>query len=310
MKQYFALVLFLFVSITGIHAQSVTGEWFGIGNVNRAGENNSYLYELTLKQTGNKVTGELVYYLRNLTTTIKVAGTFDAKKRLLELKPRPILNFLAKDVNGADCPMEGSFTLRTSRVESILIGQFNPTYEYRNTCPAVNIKFRKEVPGIDSTVAKRRNTSEPVVLDLPLEKIAKKDAAPTVKPDTISPIIAALKLRVFETAPVIEVESDSLKVTLYDNGEVDNDTISLFYNRVLVAQKQMLSDKPLTFMLPVDTAINEIAMYAENLGSIPPNTAVAIIYAGEKRFELFLTSTFIKNATIRFRKKSPGANPQ
>ena len=44
-------------------------------------------------------------------------------------------------------------------------------------------------------------------------------------------------------------------------------------------------------------------MFAENLGGIPPNTAVAIIYAGDKRYELFMTSNFIKNATIRFRKK-------
>ena len=302
MKLYSFLLYWLLLVSTTLSAQSVTGEWFGVGNINWAGEFNSYLYELTLKQSGDKVTGELVYYFRNVVIKTKVTGIFYSKTRTLELNARPIINYMAKDKNGADCPMEGSFTLRTSRVETSLTGQFNPTYSYRFTCPAVNIKFKKEQPGQENEKPKPGNATEPLELDLPLEKIV-KDQTPKIIIDTTVPIVAALNKRVFESAPVIDVESDSLKVTLYDNGEVDNDTISLFYNRQLVAYKKMLSNKPLVFMLPVDTSINEIAMFAENLGGIPPNTAVAIIYAGDKRYELFMTSNFIKNATIRFRKK-------
>jgi hypothetical protein len=57
-------------------------------------------------------------------------------------------------------------------------------------------------------------------------------------------------------------------------------------------------------MVPIDTGITEIAMYAENLGKIAPNTALAIIYAGEQRFEVSMSSNFIKNSTIRFRRKT------
>ncbi len=128
-------------------------------------------------------------------------------------------------------------------------------------------------------------------------KNAKKAKAPE------KDIIEKLVKRSFESSNVIDVDADSLKVTLYDNGEVDNDTISLFYNRKLVTFKKLLSNKPLTFTLPLDTAVNEIAMYAENLGSIPPNTALCVVYAGDQRFEMSLSSTYIKNAAIRFRKK-------
>jgi hypothetical protein len=41
-------------------------------------------------------------------------------------------------------------------------------------------------------------------------------------------------------------------------------------------------------------------MVAENLGSIPPNTALLIITAGEKRYRLFLSSTEVKSAKVRF----------
>ncbi|MGI8637195.1 MAG: hypothetical protein ACR2KZ_17525, partial [Segetibacter sp.] len=130
---------------------------------------------------------------------------------------------------------------------------------------------------------------------------------------TITPeeeLLFTLKQRAFENSPVIEVDADSLKVALYDNGEVDNDTISLFYNRKLVATKQMLSSQPLNFTLPLNDGVNEISMFAENLGTIPPNTALAIIYAGDQRFELNLTSTLDKNAAIRFKRKSKQIDPK
>ncbi|MGZ3940580.1 MAG: hypothetical protein ACXVBK_17550, partial [Flavisolibacter sp.] len=43
----------------------------------------------------------------------------------------------------------------------------------------------------------------------------------------------------------------------------------------------------------------EIEMVADNLGTIPPNTALLIITAGTKKYELFLSSTKTKSAMIR-----------
>lgn len=291
------LLAFLFHIVV---AAQVSGEWYGVGNVSWAGEHNSYLSELILTQKGNKVTGEFNYFFRNASIKTKVTGTYDPKTRTVELLARPVLNYQAKDVNGADCPMEGSFTLRTSRLETSLTGQFNPTFSYRFTCPAINIKFKKEQPGAEKIAPETKE--QPVVKENLLDKLL-KEQFPEEKPDTTGKFVELLNKRSFDLTPVIDVDADSLKVILYDNGEVDNDTVSLFYNRKLIEHKKMLSDKPLTVMLPLDTTINEIAMFAENLGKIPPNTALAIVYAGEKRFEVYMTSNFIKNATIRFRKK-------
>lgn len=295
----------LFVSRAA--AQSVTGNWYGVGKVTKFGENNNYLSELKIKQSGKKVTGQFNYFFRSVEIKTKISGSYDAKTRTLFLNTNPVLNFQAKDQNGADCPMKGVFTLTVSRVQSTLSGEFSATNNYKITCPDISVKF---VKGTDTAFT-------PIPLDT-VEKTIEKQVtvAPSpvrtqIKPvDINQQLVTNLNKRVFDISPVIDVDADSLKVTLYDNGEVDNDTISLFYNRKLVAAKKMLSDKPLTFMLPVDTTINEIAMFAENLGKLPPNTALAVIYAGEKRFELSMTSTFIKNATIRFRRKIKIADPK
>lgn len=100
----------------------------------------------------------------------------------------------------------------------------------------------------------------------------------------------------------IEVENVSVKVNLYDNGEIDGDSISLFYNGKLLLSRQRLSDKPITLNINVDNDknMNELVMYAENLGSIPPNTALMVVYDGPNRYEVRITSDLQKSGTIRF----------
>jgi hypothetical protein len=44
-------------------------------------------------------------------------------------------------------------------------------------------------------------------------------------------------------------------------------------------------------------------MFAENLGKFPPNTALMIFFDGEKRHEVYLSSSLTQNATVRIRRK-------
>jgi hypothetical protein len=41
-------------------------------------------------------------------------------------------------------------------------------------------------------------------------------------------------------------------------------------------------------------------MYAENLGSIPPNTALMIVYDDNKRHEISISSSKTSNGMVRF----------
>lgn len=100
----------------------------------------------------------------------------------------------------------------------------------------------------------------------------------------------------------IEVQNVSVNVSLYDNGEVDGDSISLFYNGKLLLSHKRLSEKPICLNLNVDKekSVNELVMYAENLGTISPNTALMVVMDGTKRYEIRITSDLQKSGTIRF----------
>ncbi len=337
----FLLTLFIAINILGAKAQeiNVSGDWYGIGYVEMVGEYNSYLSELKLTQNGKKITGEFNYFYRSDEVKTTITGKYDSVTRLLHFNAAPILNFQARNIKGADCPMEGDFTLLVSKMETTLSGKFSPTNDYRIVCPSINIKFKKAIPPPPEPTPPPPFPN-PIVQIKPRPKYVPptaKSTTPakpfnvrpgdTTKPNTLAPVTVTaqpvvkkvdsvdlaerkLKKRSFDIPPVIEVEADSLRVSIYDNGDIDNDTVSLFYNRKLVAYQQMLSDKPITFTLPVDTTSNEISMFAENLGKLPPNTALAVIYAGDQRYELNLLSTFMKNAAIRFKKKVKHYDPR
>lgn len=104
-----------------------------------------------------------------------------------------------------------------------------------------------------------------------------------------------------ELVKTITTNQKSIKIDLYDNGEIDGDRISVYHNNKLIVSNQLLTDKPISFTFNADEkdASHEFVMVADNLGSIPPNTSLMIITAGDKRYELFVTSTEQKNAVVK-----------
>jgi hypothetical protein len=107
----------------------------------------------------------------------------------------------------------------------------------------------------------------------------------------------------------LPVEGDSIELRFYDNAQVDGDSITLFLNNELIFQHIRLTAKSYTIKLATKnlTDSSELIMVAENLGSIPPNTAFMIAIVGDKRYEVNLTSTEATSGLIRFRKNAISA---
>ncbi len=100
----------------------------------------------------------------------------------------------------------------------------------------------------------------------------------------------------------VRINADKINLKIYDNGVTDNDTVSVFYNGKLLLSHQRLSEKAIEIMVVLDqkTAIHEIVLYAENLGGIPPNTALVVVTAGDKRYELRSKASLEENAVLVF----------
>lgn len=115
-------------------------------------------------------------------------------------------------------------------------------------------------------------------------------------------VLTRIRESAFREIPEIAVDTGRLRLDFYDNAEVDGDSITLVVNGRTVLTHQRLSTKPITTYVTVDASapFQEVEMIAENLGSIPPNTAILIITAGDQRYQLFLSSTETRSARVRF----------
>jgi hypothetical protein len=127
-------------------------------------------------------------------------------------------------------------------------------------------------------------------------------AAPAVKqrPLALPVLPAVLTTRSNPLIKQIETEPGTIRVELYDNGDIDGDTVSVYHNNTLLIANAGLTDKPITFRITIDPdhPYHELVMVANNLGSIPPNTSMMVVTAAGKRYEVFISSTEQKNAKV------------
>ena len=95
---------------------------------------------------------------------------------------------------------------------------------------------------------------------------------------------------------------DTVQIEIYDNGYIDNDSISLYLDDMQVVSKQMISTSPILFYIPSQkiNSISRLKLVAESLGSISPCTALMVIKTNNKRYEVTLSSNFKKNAVVEF----------
>src|SRR5882672_7616515 len=137
--------LVLLVAILGtlsVHAQKVTGYWYGQANVEMAGIHNNYLMELIIAQKGNKVKGFLGYYFKDVYQSFLVKGVYDPKTRQVVIKNIPIIYFNTNStVNSVDCITSFYGTMMISKVKTSLTGYFYRDKKYEYTCPDLRVSY-------------------------------------------------------------------------------------------------------------------------------------------------------------------------
>lgn len=141
--------------------------------------------------------------------------------------------------------------------------------------------------------------------------IASNTTMPPATPRKITEVIPQgsavnISSRKIETIESVSFKTDSLVLTLYDNGEVDGDTVSVLMNGKIIVGKQGLTTNAYTktiYITPDLPDSIQLIMYAENLGALPPNTGLLIIQDGTERHEIRFTGDLQKNAAILLRRR-------
>ena len=272
-------LVFLLVGITcGLQAEDLNGIWKGTLSQGPGGCYPHYFLELQINSTGDRITGRAYdYYDKTHFVKMSFTGRYNMQTHRLVLIENKVLE---SDIPPDCLPCIKTYDLNYSKsgTQEELNGDWKGVYSEKNmVCPPGKIQLKKA-----------QLSDFPVDVD---------------QPDTLASLQKALHLESREKTLVktVTVNSPQIKIELYDNGEIDQDTVTVLINNKILLYRQMLTDRPLTINFNAFPAVEyELVMYADNLGTIPPNTALMMVTAGDKKFEVFLSSSEQKSAAVKF----------
>lgn len=279
MQHRLVCFLFFLAMISVAHAQNLNGIWRGKLTQDPGGCYPVYYLELQISAIdANNISGNSYdFYDRARYVRLDFNGRYNAQTKRLVIIESKVLTFeIPRDC--VPCIKTYDLSYTNNGKDEFLTGEWKGfEMERRGVCPPGRITLQRVMQS-EFPVHIRQN-------------------------DTLAKIQQSLKLqpRDKEIVRTIQVDTSALRIDLYDNAEIDDDTITVFLNNTLLLYKKRLTDKALTLTVTAFPGTEyELMMYADNLGRIPPNTALMVITAGKNKYELRLASTEQKSAVVRF----------
>jgi hypothetical protein len=270
-----ALLLFLLIpALAG--AQNINGYWKGTVVMAPGHCFPVYNIEMQIQAAGTKITGTVYHFSDSMNYVREnFEGTYQPDSNRMSIQEIGIVTFKIKE----DCVP--------------CVKKYNLTY-HKGVGPEEQIRGSYTGKATDGKTACEPGT----IILIRYDK-------PTFKPEVKLP--PQLTNRKAELVKEIRVDTGVIKIDFYDNGQIDGDTISVFVNNMPSVSKKGLSAKPVSISIKIDhkRPEQEVIMVGENLGTIPPNTALMIINDGEKLYQLYLSSDEAKNAMVRFIYEDP-----
>jgi len=217
------------------------------------------------------------FYDKEKYTKINFSGIYDAANHRLSIVENTVLKY---NIPSQCIPCIKTYTLQWSaNGKEFLDGEWKGHEWGGNTeCPAGQIHLMR--------------ATQPV---FPVE-IYQRDSLVTLQ--------RALSLpeREKDLVQVIRTSQSKVAVSIIDNGDIDGDTVSVFLNNSLLLHHKAISREPIILDLNLFPNTDyDLIIYAENQGSIPPNTSLMTVTCGNKKYELRMSSNEKKSATIRIR---------
>jgi len=254
----------------GLQAQDLSGQWTGTASGN--GSDTKQKIVLTITESDSAIAGVLHWYSPE-TQYIRhfiISGRFYGRDSVLTIRE--------DSADDADAGFHILYYRRTPGHRDVLEGHW-PAVSGSQTTKAENlaIQLEKKAPPF-----------------IPLSSPKKKKDSAQLK------ALLARETPVVATIPIHGV--DTVKVELYDNGEIDGDSVSLYLNNDLLLQHYKLTAEAKVLLVPIDKSlpVNRLVLFAENLGRLPPNTALMEVTVHGKRYDLFLSTDYRRNACVEF----------
>jgi hypothetical protein len=333
------LISFLFP--LQLFAQDLTGIWTGFLFV---GEN-KLPYELVISGDKKKLSGySLIVFtfggvenvgLKEMDIKIKRGSISIEDGELIydnyNTPPRRVklygsLAWVGKDTNMA---LAGTFSTRSLDMRALNENSFKGLIRLKKNRPGTQTKLvsklnemnldphspmqaattKNEIPKEVQKITKQSPTeAKPGQINgstKQTEVITTNETGKKLEPAAVTTPAADFVKRETDIIQTVAFKSDSIVISLYDNGEIDGDTVSVLLNGNVIIAKQGLTAKAITTTVYTGGLSDslQLVMYAENLGRIPPNSGLLVVQDGIDRYRIRFSGDLQKNSAIILKRK-------
>ncbi len=284
-----------FLSFHPISAQNLSGKWLGKITQQPGGYSQLYDLELDLNQRKSIYGDSYSYEGDSVRIRIGLYGKIDKDS----IRLNESLGWVKEDQVPREwvaCIKQFALVYRQDNNFEYLEGTWSG-YSKENPndiCIPGRVILSRSVSGIEKFLEEHKDSViqvQPLVLK----------STPPLNLDFSSSFLETEPKKITE----IVVQNRDLQIRLIDYMRVDNDTVSVFLNRNLLAKDIRISKRPAILNFSLDTRIelHEVLLYAENLGMVPPNTSEMILVDGETRHRVMIVSDKQKTAAVYLRYK-------
>jgi len=257
----------------------------------RKGDEDLATGTITLQKQNRQVQTRLIGKL----DTLKLSNTLVFSSPTAVIKETPVVAVAKKEATAPGAGKEIQAVEKETRAAS---GKEAPVVTGKEAPPASGTEASAEPanPVKDLTAVKVQQRASNNISTPPAVPASPKIIAPAAE-------ISSRKTDVIRT---IDFKSDSLTLVLYDNGIVDGDTVSVVLNGEVIIPKQRLEEQAYRKVIKIPPGSDDslqLVIYAENLGTIPPNSGLLIVEDGADRYEIGFEGDLKKSSAVRLRRK-------
>lgn len=330
MNRFLLTTLYFLFSIIILQAQSLTGIWRGYFiQQSILGTSDRFKFEVQINHLSNNSLMGVTYSYKTTVFYAKASlqGIYTKKTKNVLIKEIKIIKVKISDQSEPclmTCYLEFS---KIGRLQTLTGSYTSVNINDKLDCGSGRVylekvtesDFKKEdfliaksKPSNNNTTSKYKPGAESDLVDK--NKLEKKEVDKKVEPEDTKIEIEEKKeepkkefnlptdviKRENFVSKTLNLPAGKVKIEIYDNGEIDNDTVTVYHNKECIVNKNLLTTQPISFTFEIskEDPRHEFILFADNLGTIPPNTALMLIFAGGKRYELSLTSTKNQNAVV------------
>lgn len=291
--------LFLFIPLFAASQDDITGIW--LGYIKTPGS--QLQYEIGITDMGNKLAAySLTNFKKDSTNNIGVkTAKVKRNKRDIIIEDAELIfeNFIVTPIR---MKMVCELVHQVKDTSEILYGHFKTrSIDFRDTRTYNGEVYLKKFPKLTPTDIMTKLYELNLLNTLSFINAKDKKQVPSIALIERTPISE----RKVEAIREIFYTSDSLRISIVDNGTIDGDTISLMLNGKLIAEKTGLTTKAFKITIPAKAVSDSLllVMHAESLGTIPPNTGLLIIEDGTNRYEVRFSGDLQRSSAVVLKRK-------